>query len=256
MNKFIKWKERLTRQFEAGKAKVELHAAPPTYPADDSMPVEEARQKLDQHIDDFIRVAAERNAEPANPFEAFVEFEAPPPPVHASRIPTGVGKTQRFAARLARYILALRAADNTRRMATRSWLYLVPTHRLGEDIAEHFRAHGLTAKVYRGRNAPDPNIPGNMERPKDEQVRMCLNLEQVRLATSCGKDIGESCCKNKQQQCAFYDECGYQHQLRGNQPDVWIAAHNMLYHPQKKFGEVVGVVIDETFYKKGISGIE
>jgi hypothetical protein len=238
------------------KRKVERSVAEPT--PDNSMPVEDARQKLDQIIDDFIRVAAEWNApareDELNAFEAHVaqleQEDRFPPPVHASRIPTGVGKTQRFAAGLSRHILACKAAGDT----TRSWLYLVPTHRLGEDIADHFRAHGLTAKVYRGRNADDPTIPGYLEQPKHARVKMCRNLERVQLAVACSQDITESCCKNKQ--CDFYNECGYQHQLRGETPDVWIAAHNMLFHPQKKFGKVAGVVIDETFYKKGVSGIE
>jgi hypothetical protein len=264
MSKFSDWKDRLTRQFEAGKAKVELRTALPTYQADDSMPVEEARQKLDRHIDEFIREAVAWDAEQVrddelNPFEAYAEreggglVETPPPPVQGACIATGVGKTQGFAARLARYIREFSAADDTEPMA---WLYLVPTHRLGDDIADQFRAHGLTAKVYRGRNADDPNIPTNMERPKDERVKMCLDLEKVKLATQCGQDITKSCCKNKEQQCEFYNECGYQHQLRGEPPDVWIAAHNMLFHPQKKFGEIAGVVIDESFFKKGVSGIE
>jgi hypothetical protein len=233
------------------KRKVERSVAEPTYPPDNSMPVEDARQKLDQIIDDFIRVAAEWNApareDELNAFEAHVaqleQEDRFPPPVHASRIPTGVGKTQRFAAGLSRHILACKAAGDT----TRSWLYLVPTHRLGEDIADHFRAHGLTAKVYRGRNADDPTIPGYLEQPKHARVKMCRNLERVQLAVACSQDITESCCKNKQ--CDFYNECGYQHQLRGETPDVWIAAHNMLFHPQKKFGKVAGVVIDETTRK-------
>jgi hypothetical protein len=251
MSKFSDWKDRLTRQFEA--AKVERSAAEPTYPADNSLPVEEARQKLDQHIDEFIRAAVAWNDEDDNPFVQHANRESSsPPPVHAMRVSTGVGKTQMFAAGLARYILARKAAGE----ATRSWLYLVPTHRLGEDIAKHFRDHGLTATVYRGRKADDPTIPGYLNQPKDERIKMCRNLEQVELARACSKDITKSCCKNKQQQCEFYNKCGYQRQLRGDQPDVWIAAHNMLHHPQKKFGKVAGIVIDESFWSGGISGIE
>jgi hypothetical protein len=256
MSAFSKWKERLTRQ--AGKAKLELHAAEPTYPSTDSMSADKARQALDQHIDAFIETAAAWNAEHAHndetddetsPFENFViPPPPPPPPVRGIRVTTGTGKTQRFAKRLAQHIREHRAAG--------SWLYLVPTHRLGEDIAKHFRDHGLTATVYRGRTADDPNIPGNMERLKDERVKMCLNLEQVRLATSCGHNIAKSCCKNKKQRCEFYNECGYQQQLCGDQPDVWVAAHNMLHHPQKAFGAITGVVIDESFWSGGISGIE
>src|SRR5205823_11657642 len=59
-----------------------------------------------------------------------------------------------------------------------------------------------------------------------------------------------------QQQCEFYNQCGYQEQLRGDRPHVWIAAHNMLHHPQRAFGKVAGVVIDESFWSGGISGIE
>ena len=239
-----------------------LQPAPPTYEAGDCMPAGEARRKLDRIIDDFIFAAAEWNVEHAHndemddetsPFEDYAESvevppPPPPPPVHAKRVSTGTGKTQRFAARLAHYILAHRAAG--------SWLYLVPTHRLGEDVANFFREQGLTAKVYRGRSADDPTIAGYLEIPKDQRVKMCLNLERVKLATACSKDITKSCCRDKQQQCEFYNQCGYQEQLRGDRPHVWIAAHNMLHHPQRAFGKVAGVVIDESFWSGGISGIE
>jgi hypothetical protein len=262
MSTFSKWKERLTRQ--AGKAKAELHRAEPTYPAGYIKPVEEARQKLDQLIDEFIQAAAAWNAahaqgeeedDEANPFKAYVQrcergglIEAPPPPVHAMRASTGIGKTQRFAARLARHIKAT--------AETRPWLYLAPTHRLNEDTAKYFRERGLTAKVYRGRDAVDPSIPGSEDRPKHDKVRMCLEREKVALAKACKQSIDKACCKNKNQQCASYDKCGYQRQLRGDQPQVWLAAHNMLYHPQKVFGDVAGVVVDETFYQHGIYGVE
>jgi putative DNA primase/helicase len=244
----------------SAETKLELHAADPTYSAG-SMPVEEARRKLDQLIDEFIQAAAAWNDEQDddNPFVQFANRESPsPPPVHAMRVSTGVGKTQMFAAGLARYILARRAAGDKGSMATRSWLYSVPTHRLGEDIAKHFRDHGLTATVYRGRKADDPTILGNMEQPKGERVKMCLDLEKVDLAIACRQDITKSCCLNKKtkQQCAFYDQCGYQQQFRGDQPDVWIGAHNMLFHSQKHFGNNAGVVADETFYKQGMWGIE
>jgi hypothetical protein len=135
-------------------------------------------------------------------------------------------------------------------------LYTVPTHRLGDDIAaqyeEHFAESGLTARVYRGREAPDPTIPGNLERPKPEQVRMCLELEKVALAQACGQMIDSACCsRSKNQRCTSFDTCGYQRQLRGDAPNVWLAAHNMLFHPLRAFKEVSAVVIDETFYDHG-----
>jgi putative DNA primase/helicase len=217
--------------------KVELGSAEPTYPATNSMPVDEARQVLERHLDEFIRVAGGWKRDKESPT---------PPPVHAIRAETGIGKTRCFAARLAAH---LHGTDE------RPWLYLVPTHRLGDDTAERFREQGLTARVYRGRDAADPMIEGNLDLPKQKQVRMCRALEQVKLAMACGQDVNTACCKNKHQQCKFFHECGYQRQLAdGEQPNVWLAAHNMLFHPQKLFSEAAGIVIDETYYGRGLRG--
>jgi hypothetical protein len=236
MSKFSEWRERLAQQ--ASKAKRKPQPVEPTYPATHSLPIEEARRELDRHIDEFIRVT-----DPANlNWVERIALEGPPP-AWAIRASTGIGKTQRFAARLARH------------KPGRPCLYTVPTHRLGEDIAKHFERHGLTARVYRGRDAADPAIPGNLEQPKAKQMRMCLEPEKVALARRCGQPIERTCCKTKKQQCASYDDCGYQRQLRGDAPDVWLAAHNLLFHPLTAFKEVVCVVIDETFYQHGIVGM-
>jgi hypothetical protein len=220
----------------------EDHAVEPTYPATNAMPVDEARRALDQHIDAFIRQA---DAADLNWAEQ-AALEGMPPPAWAIRASTGIGKTQRFAAMLARH------------KPGRPCLYLVPTHRLGEDIASYFEEHGLTARVYRGRDAADPAIPGNLDRPKAEQVRMCLEIEKVKLAQACGQQIETTCCwrrKKGVRPCASYEACGYQRQLRTDAPDVWLAAHNMLFHPLRAFKEVSSVVIDETFYPTGIVGM-
>jgi hypothetical protein len=139
---------------------------------------------------------------------------------------------------------------------------LVPRHWLGEHIDEQFRAHGLSARVYRGLSAPDPSIVGNMERPKDKQEQMCLAREKRELAEALRKSVSTSCCAYKKQRCEFHPEgkgrrkCGYQMQQLGEQPDVWIAAHNMLFHPQKAFGKPAGIVIDEGFIiRSGVYGI-
>jgi hypothetical protein len=231
--------------------KIELGGAEPTYPATNSEPVEEARQTLEQHIDAFIDAAVTWNEDQTsdNPFtRAGIGEIDDPPPVHAIRASTGIGKTQGFAARLAQH---RRTADDKR-----PWLYLVPTHRLGDDTAKHFEKEHLTAQVYRGRDAPDPNVPGNEDRPKHDKVRMCLEREKVTLATACGQNIETACCKSQGQQCASYEICGYQRQLRGDQPDVWLAAHNMLYRPQKRFNDAAGIVLDETYYKHGLRGLD
>jgi DEAD/DEAH box helicase len=167
--------------------------------------------------------------------------------VHAIRASTGIGKTQGFAARLAQH---LQTTNDKRPL-----LYLVPTHRLGDDTAKHFEKQHLTARVYRGRDAPDPKLLKE-GLPKHEQVKMCLNLEQVKLATACGQDVNSACCKNKEQQCQFYGECGFQRQFEGERPNVWLAAHTMLYRPQKLFNDVAGIVLDETYYRGGVRGLD
>jgi putative DNA primase/helicase len=158
--------------------------------------------------------------------------------VEAIRVSTGLGKT-RIAAKV--------IAENRRtHPATAPWLYLVPTHRLGEDIAKLFAEHGITALVFRGREA---KVPG-----KNEQ--MCLNLDQVRLALAAGEPIAEACCrkktdKNKVLTCMFYNTCAYQRQKQVP-PDVWIAAHEALFHANRVFEDPVGVIIDEGFWQDGV----
>jgi putative DNA primase/helicase len=247
---------------------VELHATTPTYPARDAMPVERARERVASDFDALIREAEEwwqrhpsqEPDEDENPFERFAlqDEEEEPPPVHAQRSPTGVGKTKIGAREI--------SADRKRRqliqdrspLATRPWLYLGPTHRLNDSTAGQFRDADLTAKVYRGRLAPDPDVPGNEERPKSEQVLMCLAPERVKKAMALYQSISESCCENikKNQVCEFLGECSFQEQLRGPTPDVWLAAHEMLFHDQKALAKLAGIIIDETFYQDGMSGIE
>jgi hypothetical protein len=252
--------KQLIEQIVAKREKIELRAAAPTYPALDSVPVEEARQKFDHVFDEFLQVTAAWNDEYARddeeddePFEDFAaeNTEVEPPPVHAARITTGGGKTQRAAAKIARFIREGKLKPGW------SVLYLVPRHELGEHIDDLFRDLGLTAKVYRGRRADNPNIPRNMDLPKDERTRMCVDLESLSRAEKCGKDITKACCKYKELKCKFYDDgCGYQQQFPDEQPQVWICAHEMLHYAQKRFGKIAFIVIDESFWKRGVYGVE
>jgi hypothetical protein len=243
----------------------------PTYPALGSVPVEEARLTLDQVFGEFLQLGKRWNDEHRqnnddndedNPFLNFAEEilkremeEAPP--VRAICITTGVGKTERVIAMLARYILARWEAGDKR-----SWLYLVPTIWLGEHIDDKFRAQGLIVKVYRGLTRADPNIPGNMDLPPEKREQMCLAPEKRKLAESLHKSVSSSCCKYKKQRCEFHPEgsgrrkCGYQTQILGEQPHIWIAAHNMEFHPQKAFGDIAGIIVDEGFViKSGVYGV-
>src|SRR2546423_2454319 len=139
--------------------KITLKLAVPTYPALDSVPADEAREKFDQVFDDFLQAAVEWNGpaeqdeeddeqEEDDPFLDFAEeHDEKPRPVHAVCITTGGGKTERAAAKTARFI------HDGKLKPGWSVLYLVPRHELGMHIDDLFRDRGVTARVYRGRRA-------------------------------------------------------------------------------------------------------
>ena len=161
------------------------------------------------------------------------------PPVWAYRITTGIGKT-RIAAKM------ISDSVNSGELPNNPWVMFVPTHRLGDEIVEMFAGHGVRAKVWRGRAA---TAPGNSDRT------MCSNLDAVKLAVKGGLPVSETCCrsekKGKKKQCPFFSVCEYQKQ-KNAKPDVWIAAHEALFHDNESFGEPAGVIIDESFWQDGL----
>jgi hypothetical protein len=117
----------------------------------------------------------------------------------------------------------------------------VPTHRLGNEIEAQFREHGITARVFRGRRAPDPDRPGKT---------MCDDLEAEKIALELGLTVETAVCKSKDKRCPFYASCSYQAQ-KEVEPDVWIIAHQLLFFAQAAIGKVAGVVVDEDFWEAG-----
>jgi hypothetical protein len=229
----------------------------PTY-VDAHTPIEAAREEIRRVVYDFFhRVGvpeSERNVWIDHYFatQKYLREEGWPPIAHALRSPTGIGKTTEIIKRAGELKHALRG----------KLLYTVSTHRLGDILKDdQFAKGGLKAKVYRGRNAINPEtLDPNMD-PKDpRQERMCLNLEQVKVAIEAGLDVSTSrCIKRKskngaEQRCKFYDKpCGWQGQFLGDAPDVWVSAHEMLFHPQKAFGEdIAAVIVDEDFWQDGM----
>jgi Rad3-related DNA helicase len=126
-------------------------------------------------------------------------------------------------------------------------IYATPTHKLNTRIDDQFIGHGITARVFRGREAADPENKGK---------QMCLNLEAVELAQEIGAGITETCCKKGEKTCKYIGQCGYYRQQQ-NAEDVrvWIIAHSMLFHYHRVFGEPVAVIIDEGFWGAGLRGI-
>jgi hypothetical protein len=170
--------------------------------------------------------------------EAFTEFmQVTTAVAYAIEVETGIGKTTIAGE-------AVAASEGT-------WVYLVPTHRLGDDIVIK---HIAGARVFRGMTADVPGQEGVPDRRK-----MCDNLAQVEQALAAGLSVAKSCCKNGKRECPFYRTCAYQAQKRDS-PKVWIAAHEMLFHDQEAFGEPERVIVDEDFWESGLelprSGIE
>jgi len=256
--------QKLIEQIAAPK--ITLKLAVPTYSAADSVPAEEARAEFDRIFDNFLAATEEWN-EPAeqdeedddeqedDPFLDFAEeHDEKPRPVHAVCITTGGGKTQRAAAKIARFI------HDGKLKPGWSVLYLVPRHELGMHIDDLFRDRGVTAQVYRGRRADNPNLPGTWTCPRTN-ARRCASIWKASVArrsaarTSPRHAADTSRKGGEERRCQFYDDgCGYQAQFPDEQPQVWVAAHEMMHYAQKRFGKIAFMVIDESFWKRGVYG--
>ena len=169
------------------------------------------------------------------------EQTAPAPPVEAMRVDTGIGKTEAA-------IISHARARLSGEVAARGIIYTVDRHLLGDKIYKRITALGTTAKTFRGRGADDPDNPGQ---------KMCLAAQtRVALAMKTHADINKTCCKQGDKVCPLLTRCGYQRQMQGDKPEVWITAHDMLFHAQPAFGRPAAVIIDERMWHKGIRGIE
>jgi putative DNA primase/helicase len=213
----------------------------PTYPADDST-AGEARDQTRQHVREFLDLVDRCKNLQGNSSGVYSSTDIYdlllPSTAWALRIPTGIGKTQITIEELAKWIPTNTAG---------AVIYAVPRHKLGQKIEEQFTTHGIDARVFRGREADDPEQPGK---------KMCLNLPAVALALKCHADIASTCCKSKRGACRFFGACGYQRQKPSTPPSVWIVASDMLFHNHKVFGNPVAVIADESFWPKGLRGIE
>jgi putative DNA primase/helicase len=204
---------------------------------------EDARPEVAQNIRDFLLKAEQFHIDSAaGAVERIIglDFNAPPkPPVHAARYPTGMGKTQGAVSGISydRGLRRGRGDDDV--MARAPWLYAASTHRLSDEIAPQFEAKGLSALVFRGREADNP-----------DGGKMCQNLSQVKTAIAAGAPVQTTCCKSKGKECPFFQRCAYQSQLR-QRPDVLLVPHEILFHAHGELPEPAGVIIDEDFWQDG-----
>jgi hypothetical protein len=199
----------------------------PTYAEDAPVSVEDARTDLERLIEAFF-------THKLNPWEQYGDVRVQ----QAVRASTGLGKTRIMARVIARLIKAGEIDGLV--------VYAVPTHRLSEDVANLFRAEGISAEVWRGREALS----------KDGKP-MCHDLEAVRMAVDLGVPIDRACCRGKDPTgkvvtCRYFETCAYQAQ-KVRMPEVWCVAHQMLFQANKTLGGVSVLIVDENFYEAGMS---
>ena len=154
---------------------------------------------------------------------------APVPPVVAVSANVALGKTWAWRERVAAP-LAKSDADA---------VLAVPRHRLGDEIVGDLAALGVTGRVYRGREADDPDAPGE---------KMCRDLARVDLITGALGNVSTCACKYENNECEFFHLCGYQKQ-RQQRPDVRIGPHQLLFLKRPGFiPEPNSLAIDEAFW--------
>lgn len=223
-----------------------LYPAKPTYAAPTFTTSDAARSETRTLVRDFLHYSVACPKHVPKQWRVWADYLAwcraegeLDPDVQAMKVPTGIGKTQIGIEEIAQWIRDVTTEGPV--------IVAVPRHKLGSKIEQQFLARGINAKVFRGRNADDPEIPNHA---------MCHNLAAVELALKCHGDVSRDCCKQKNRQCRFFGQCGYQRQMRGAKPDVWIVAGDMLFHTHKVFGTPVAVITDEALWVKGLRGIE
>jgi len=227
---------------EAVRARIEA-AQHPEAPAVARVNAKQARAKLAESVGAFMAKVAAWT--PPND-------DAPPilpAPVDAIRVDVGAGKSEAARAGLVLLVAELRAKGDGRSVAI-----AVPTHALGGEQAQKLldmpeaRAAGLTVRVWRGRDAADPDAAGKT---------MCRDLSAVTLAQELALEVQTTvCCKRLRDGtvaiCPFFQGCGYQRQ-REAKADIWIVAHQLRFTEKPgALGELAAVVVDESFWQAGI----
>jgi putative DNA primase/helicase len=125
----------------------------------------------------------------------------------------------------------------------------VPRHRLGDEIGRDLAEAGVTARVYRGRDALDPEAD-------DPEAKMCRDIGRVELIEGALASAAAHACRYRDRECEFYHTCGYQRQ-RAAEPDVWVVPHQLLFRRRPSFiPQPSALAIDEAFWSAGLRGID
>ena len=177
-------------------------------------------------------------------------------PEHAALIVgVGLGKTRHAGMALAGlggFIAAAKAAGKPHRV-----LYLTPRHDLHEEIVIRLRELGLTAAIWRGRDADDPHAAAPA--PGTKPAAMCINPLAASDAVKAGYRVSEAACGTglpDEPSCALFHECSFnrQHALVAA-ADVALAANQLAFRQlPAPVGKGIGLVIfDEGFWQTGLT---
>ena len=184
----------------------------------------DAREALQRTIDEFFAAVTKHDS-----------TADATPPVRAIRAEVGIGKsdaTRRGAAKMHNNAVTVVA---------------VPTHKLGAQASAAATDLGVISAVWRGREAANPDQPGE---------KMCMAPERVEDAKNAGENIQTAVCKFKDKMCPHFSECAYQAQARRtDKPIIWYAAHEMLFHEKPAIiGDIAALIVDEKMYDAGLDG--
>lgn len=230
----------------------EATRAAPTYPPR-GVPLDVAMARTAEAVDGFVRIGRDRKARLVADAqerklaaklakasgvaqEEAPPIELPPPPVHAIRVDAGTGKTAAIVARIARDRRE-GAVEHRLRIG-----YLVPLHRLGDQLVDDLRAAGVSAQLWRGLMADDPDEPG---------AKMCRETVLAEAALDLGA-LDVAC-----RVCPSSASCGYMRQKAREPADVEVMAHNFLFAETRAPGALRScdaIVVDEGFWAHAIEG--
>ena len=140
------------------------------------------------------------------------------PPALGLKVGLGLGKTEQALK------LAVRCASRG------TVVYAVPTHKLGAELFIRLEkelalqgANQIRVAIWRGREAEDPDAPGQL---------MCRKPSAVREVQKVGLDLQETVCSRKLgtvlHQCEHFSACPYQRQ-RQTRADIWLVPHSALF---------------------------
>jgi putative DNA primase/helicase len=197
---------------------------------------------LDQHIFDF--------------FEQIKSDKSPSKITLAIGVDTAGGKTHFAIRHLVQYVLWLRSQGDCRPV-----IFLVPEHRLSDEIVARIKAEVLRAKSkkklvvesYRGMGARKPGATSDFD-------KMCERFEdEMKPAQAMLVDVEKELCKP----CPFRTSCAYRAQ-QTLQADIWVGAHPLLFNqapsvinPKDEItgqrAGVAAVIIDEDVVAAGLT---